>query len=64
MILKNTRVRGGWAAALAALTLGSAIAASQAALADGDKGKGGKVPIIIGKPIITHEPKPNPHPKK
>lgn len=64
MIPKNTRRRSGWAAALAVLVLSGALTASQAALADGDKGKDGKVPIIIGKPIITQEPKPTPPPKK
>jgi hypothetical protein len=61
---KNTRRRGGWAIAMAVLTLGNALAVSQAAFADDDNGKGGKVPIIIRKPIITHDPKPAPQPKK
>ena len=61
---KNTRGRSGWAAALAVFALGGALAASQAALADGDKGKDPKVPIIIHKPIITPDPQPAPQPKK
>jgi hypothetical protein len=59
---KNTRGRGGWAAALAVLTLGGALAAPQAALAGDKKDKDGKVPIVIGKPIV--KPDPPPPPKK
>ncbi len=61
---KNTRGRGGWAAALGVLILGSALAAPQPAFAGDKKDKDGKVPIVIGKPIITQEPQPTPPPKK
>lgn len=56
----------GLLAVLALATLGSALAMPQAAWADGDKGKGkdGKVPIIIAKPIFTPDPQPTPPPKK
>jgi len=47
----------GWLVALAALTLGGALAAPQAAFAGDKKGKDGKIPIVIGKPIITPDPK-------
>jgi hypothetical protein len=54
------------AAALSALMIGSLMAASVTAFADGHKGKGdkggGSIPIIIGKPTIVHDP-PSP-PKK
>lgn len=65
MIPKNTRRRGGWAAGLAVLTLGSVLAAPQAAFA-GDKGKGkdGKIPIVIGPITTTPDPKPTPAPPK
>ena len=53
----NTRRRGGLAATLAVLTLGSILAAPQAAFAGEKKGKDGKIPIVIGKPIITPDPK-------
>ncbi len=62
MIPKNTRRRGGWAAALAVLTLGSALAAPHAAFAGDKKGKDGKIPIVIGP--ITKTPDPAPPPKK
>ncbi len=55
---KNTRV---WLAVLAALTLGGALAAPQAAFAGDKKGKDGKIPIVIGP--ITKTPDPPP-PKK
>ena len=47
----------GWLVALAALTLGVALAAPQAAFAGDKKGKDGKIPIVIGKPIVTPDPK-------
>jgi len=65
-ITLRINLRRGLLTALALATLGSALAAPYAAYADGDKGKGkdGKQPIIIGKPIITPDPDPTPLPKK
>jgi len=47
-------------AALALLILSTAMGAPQAAFADEDKGKGkdGKIPIVIGTPIVTKDPQP------
>lgn len=50
---KNTRV---WLAALAALMLGAALAAPQAAFAGDKKGKDGKIPIVIGPIVTTPDP--------
>lgn len=58
---KNTRV---WLAALAALTLGAALAAPQAAFAGDKKGKDGKIPIVIGPIVTTPDPQPAPAPPK
>ena len=58
---KNTRV---WLAALAALTLGAALAAPQAAFAGDKKGKDGKIPIVIGPIVTTPDPTPPPAPPK
>ena len=52
---KNTR---GWLVALAALTLGGALAAPQAAFAGEKKGKDGKIPIVIGPITKTPDPQP------
>ncbi len=56
------KIMRGWLVALAALTLGSALAAPQAAFAGDKKGKDGKIPIVIGP--ITKTPDPPPPPKK
>ncbi len=58
---RNGMLRQGLLATLALGMLGSAL--SMPAFADGDKGKDGKVPIIIAPPIITQDP-PAPPPKK
>ena len=58
---KNTR---GWLVVLAALMLGGALAAPQAAFAGDKKGKDGKIPIVVGKPIVTPDPKTPEPPKK
>ena len=52
---KNTR---GWLVALAALMLGGALAAPQAAFAGEKKGKDGKIPIVIGPITKTPDPQP------
>ena len=54
----NTRRRGGLAAALVVLTLGSILAAPQAAFAGEKKGKDGKIPIVIGPITKTPDPQP------
>lgn len=59
---KNTRRRGGWAAAMVVLALSGALASPQAAFAGEKKGKDGKIPIVIGP--ITKTPDPPPPPKK
>lgn len=50
---KTTR---GWLAALAALTLGGALAAPQAAFAGDKKGKDPKIPIVVGPIKKTPDP--------
>lgn len=56
MIKTNTPRRGGWLVALAVITIGSALAAPQAAFADDKNKKEPKVPIVIGPPIVTPDP--------
>ena len=59
---KITRRRGGVLAALALLLAGAALA-PQTAWAGDKKGKDGKVPIVIGTPIVTTDPAPPPKKK-
>ncbi len=61
---KRMTRRRGWLTALSLAMLGSALLAPQTAWADGDKGKDGKVPIIIKDPIITPDPPKTPPPPK
>lgn len=58
---RSMTLRRGLLAALALGVFGGALTAP--AFADGDKGKDGKIPIIIAPPIITPDP-PAPPPKK
>ena len=61
---KITRHRAVWAA-MAGIIMTGVFAGPQAAFADGDKGKGkdGKVPIVIKKPIVTQDPQDPPKKK-
>ena len=60
--------RGVVAVLITALIISGIFASPHFAMADGDKGKDGKIPIIVQKPIISDDgsdPKqPAPAPKK
>ncbi len=56
MLNKNISRRSGWLVALAVITVGGTLTGPQAAFADDNGKKDQKVPIVIGKPIVTPDP--------
>ena len=60
--------RGVVAVLITVFTLSGVFASPHFAMADGDKGKDGKIPIIVQKPIISDDgsgaKQPAPAPKK